>query len=77
MSAAADGSPDSAFLFYTDHGAVDCFSPSEDGDGMQKWFRGIMDGMSLSYMTQTLFRANQAVRYEVSFRLRNDPGRST
>ena len=66
--------PDSAFLFYTDHGAVDCFSLSEDGDGMQKWFRGIMDGMSLSYMTQTLFRSNQAVRYEVSFRAAERPG---
>ncbi len=59
---------DSEFLFYTDHGAVDCFSVQDCSDGMHSWMRGIVDGISLSFMTQTLFRANQAICYEVSYR---------
>lgn len=59
----------SEFLFYTDHGAIDCFSVSEGAEEIRSWLRSIMDGISLSFMTQKLFRSNQAIRYEVSCRL--------
>ncbi len=56
------------FLYYTDHGSTECYSPRISSLSMDAWLGRILQGMDLCYVTEQLFRANQVIRYETTYR---------
>lgn len=57
----------SGFFFYTDHGATDCYSEKIVSMPFKDWLRDIVRGTDLSFITQSLFKANQEIHYEINY----------